>query len=289
MSNAARATVRLARAARTRRLSSEPAEPHVRLDIHASPASPLATLTLANPTKHNAFSDHTIKQLSTAFDHLHSLDNVRALFVRAEGPTFCAGADLGWMRRASGASREANEADALALSGMLRKLSMLPCATVALVQGNAFGGGVGLISACDIAVGVRSASFALSEARLGLIPATIAPYVVGRITAAQARRYFLTAERFDAERAGRIGLLHEVVENADELDSWAARFEDALRHAAPSAVVASKDLIRLVDGAPVDEALLKETARRLSEQRASPEGREGLAAFLEKRKPAWVG
>ena len=163
------------------------------------------------------------------------------------------------------------------------------CATVALVQGIAFGGGVGMVSACDVAVGVRDkAKFALSEARLGLIPATISPYVVPRIGPAHARRFFLTAERFDAAKALEIGLLHELCDDLAGLDAWGEHFAHELTQSAPSAVAAGKALIAAVEHAERDDGLLRDTARRLSEQRDSPEGREGLEAFLHKRKPSWT-
>jgi len=172
-------------------------------------------LTLARPEVHNAFNTEMIAGLSDTFDRLGALDGLRAVFLRGAGRSFCAGGDLKWMRAAAELSAAENEADALRLSQMLQKLAALPCATVALVHGSAFGGGVGLIAACDIAVGVRSAVFSLSEARLGLIPATISPYVVPRISPAQARRYFLTGERFGAARASEIGLIHELAENEE--------------------------------------------------------------------------
>lgn len=245
-------------------------------------------LTLARPNVHNAFNIEMISSLSATLDGLRAADGLRALFVRAEGRSFCAGGDLNWMRAAARLSPEENEADALQLSRMLQKLADLPCATVALVQGNAFGGGVGLICACDIAVGVRSATFSLSEVRLGLIPATISPYVVPRISPAQARRYFLTGERFTAEKAVAIGLLHEVVEDEKELTDWAERLGSELMQSAPTAVAASKLLISAVQLRECDDTLLHETARRLSVQRESPEGREGVGAFLDKRKPSWT-
>lgn len=245
-------------------------------------------LTLSRPVVHNAFNTEMISSLTATFDQLSSVAGLRAVFVRGDGRSFCAGGDLKWMRAAAELSAEENEEDALRLSRMLQKLADLPCATIALVHGNAFGGGVGIISACDIAVGVRSALFSLSEVRLGLIPATISPYVLPRISPAQARRYFLTGERFDAERAKEIGLLHEIAEDDASLAQWAERLEAELTRSAPTAVAASKQLITAVQLRARDDELLHETARRLSLQRDSPEGREGIAAFLGKRTPSWT-
>ena len=248
------------------------------------------TLTLSRPEVHNAINAEMIHAVSASLDGLAATEGLRAVFVRgdASAKSFCAGGDLQWMRAAAELTTEENEADALALSRMLQKLATLPCATVALAHGNAFGGGVGIISACDVAVGVRSAVFALSEAKLGLIPATISPYVVPRIGPAQARRYFLTAERFDATRAREIGLLHELADDADGLERWATDLRAALQLCAPSAVAAGKELITAVQLRERDDELLQDTARRLSMQRESPEGKEGIGAFLAKRSPAWV-
>ncbi len=245
-------------------------------------------LTLARPELHNAINDQMIAALSETLDSLREQRGLRAVFLRGEGKSFCAGAELQWMKRAADLSREENERDALALSGMLSKLASLPCATVALVQGNAFGGGVGMMSACDIAVGVRGAKISLSEAKLGLIPATISPFVVARIGPSHARRFFLTAERFDAAKGKEIGLIHELCDDAEGLEKWAEHFASEISLCAPSAVAAGKSLISAVEKRERDESLLLETAKRLSEQRDSEEGREGIAAFIEKRKPAWT-
>ena len=247
------------------------------------------SLTLARPEVHNAFNDDMIHAMTQTLDELSAVEGLRGVFLRGEGKSFCAGGDLQWMRRAAHLSADENERDALALSRMLLKLATLPCATVALVHGNAFGGGVGMISACDIAVGVRGATFSLSEAKLGLIPATISPYVVPRIGSNHARRYFLTAERFDAARAREVGLLHELCDDAAGLATWAEHFASELTLCAPSAVSAGKELIAAVENRERDDSLLQETARRLSLQRESAEGREGISAFLAKRKAAWTG
>jgi len=246
------------------------------------------TLTLSRPEVHNAFCDRSIASLVDTLSELEKRTDLRALFLRGEGTSFCAGADLGWMRRAANYTKEESHADALVLSGMLHRLASLPFATIALVHGNAFGGGVGLIAACDMAVGVRNAKLALSEARLGLIPATISPYVLRRIGGAQARRFFLTAERFEATQAEQIGLLNKVVDDVETMEAWALKIEKALRECAPSAVRAGKELISTVEGKPITPDLLDETAHLLALQRTSEEGREGVSAFLEKRPPFWA-
>ena len=247
------------------------------------------SLTLSRPEVHNAIDDNMIRALSTTLDELHEHKGLRGVFLRGDGKSFCAGGDLGWMRRAADLTTEENERDALALSRMLQKLATLPCATVALVHGNAFGGGVGMISACGIAVSVQQAKFSLSEAKLGLIPATISPFVVARIGPNHARRFFLTAERFDASKAEQIGLLHEVCEDGAALEGWAEHFASEITACAPTAVAAGKELIKAVEKRERDDSLLQDTARRLSAQRDSAEGREGIGAFLNKRKPSWTG
>ncbi|HEX8740499.1 MAG TPA: enoyl-CoA hydratase/isomerase family protein [Casimicrobiaceae bacterium] len=247
----------------------------------------VATLTLARPEVHNAFDETLIAHL---FAHLAALDTdpaVRVVVLAGAGKSFCAGADLDWMRRMAAFDHAANLADARGLAAMLHALDALSKPTIARVHGAAFGGGVGLVAACDIAIGAESATFALSEARLGLIPATISPYVVEAIGARAARRYFLTAERFGAAEAQRIGLLHEVV-SADELDARIAAIVALLREAGPAAQRESKRLIRDVAGRPVDTNVIDATAARIADVRASAEGREGVAAFLARRKPAWA-
>ncbi len=228
-----------------------------------------ATLTLDRPERHNAFDDRLVAELTAALERLGEDRRIRAVFLAAAGPSFSAGADLGWMRRTAGYSGEENLRDATALASLMRALHRLPQPTVALVQGAAYGGGVGLVACCDFALATRRARFCLSEVRLGLVPAVISPYVVAAIGPREARRWALTAEVFDAEEARRVGLVQEVL--ADE-----------------EALAGAKDLLRRVAGAPLDDALLAETAARIAAVRASPEGREGLSAFLEKRTPSWV-
>jgi len=246
----------------------------------------VATLTLARPEVHNAFDDKLIADLTAALARLGQDPAVRAVVLAAEGKSFSAGADLGWMQRMAGYGEAENLADARALGGLMRTLNDLPKPTVAKVQGAAYGGGVGLVACCDIAIAAPAASFMLSEVRLGLIPAVISPYVVGAIGTRAARRYFLTAERIDAEAALALGLLHRVVP-AEELDAAAEATVTQLLGNGPHAIAAAKSLIAAVDR-PLDEAVIEDTARRIAEIRAGEEGREGIAAFLEKRKPAWV-
>jgi methylglutaconyl-CoA hydratase len=248
----------------------------------------VVTVTINRPAVHNAFDEALIERLGEIFDDLAAQDGVRLVFLQAAGKSFAAGADLNWMKRAAEWSEERNLDDARALAAMLRSLDRMPKLTVALVQGSAYGGGVGLIAACDIAVGVRAASFSLSEVKLGLIPATIGPYVARAIGARNARRYFLTGEVFDAAEAARIGLLHEVVVDADALAQARERIARAAHLAAPGAVAAAKDLIAAVVDRPVDAAMIEDTARRIALRRQTAEGREGVGAFLAKRKPSWV-
>jgi methylglutaconyl-CoA hydratase len=247
----------------------------------------VATLTLNRPLIHNAIDDTLILELTNALRDLESKPQVRAVLLTSNGSSFCAGADLHWMRRMASFSQEENLRDAEALAGLLRRLSVLAKPTMAVVQGPAYGGGVGLVAACDIAIAADSAVFSLSEVRLGLIPATISPYVIGAIGARAARRYFLTGERFTAAEALRLGLVHEVVV-ADQLQRVAERTLGALLEGGPRAQAEAKRLVADVTNKPLEPALLDETAKRIASVRASAEGREGITAFLEKRKPNWV-
>jgi methylglutaconyl-CoA hydratase len=247
----------------------------------------VATVTLNRPEIHNAFDETLIASLTAAFVSLDDNDEVRIVVLAGAGRSFCAGADLNWMKRMAGFDHEENVADAQALAAMLRTIYACSKPTLARIQGHAFGGGVGLVSACDIAVSVPEATFALTEAKLGLIPATIGPYVMEAIGPRQARRYFLTAERFDAAQALRIGLVHEIVA-ADALDARIEALIATLRAAGPAAQFECKALIRGIAHRSLDEALITGTAEHIAAVRASAEGREGVAAFLEKRKPAWL-
>jgi methylglutaconyl-CoA hydratase len=246
----------------------------------------IARVTLNRPEVRNAFDDALVSQLKRIFENIGGDPSVRAMVLAGSGPAFCAGADLNWMKRMAAYSYEQNLADAQALAGMLATLDRMPKPTLARVHGAAFAGGTGLVAACDIAVGTPEAKFCFSEAKLGLSPATISPHVLRAIGERAARRYFLTAEVFDAAEAQRIGLLTITVEKA-ALDQ---AIEDLLVHllaGGPEAMKAIKALIRSVASRPLDDALVAETAQRIAEIRVSPEGKEGIASFLEKRKASW--
>ena len=246
----------------------------------------IGRVTLNRPDVRNAFDDALIAALTSAFRELDQDSSVRAVVLAGNGPAFCAGADLNWMKRMSGYSYEQNLSDARALAEMLATLDTLDKPTVARVHGAAFAGGTGLVAACDIAIGTPEAKFCFSEAKLGLSPATISPYVMRAIGARAASRYFLTAEVFDAAEALRIGLLSALVPAA-ELDKTVETITRHLLDGGSEAHARIKDLVRQVAGRPIDDALKSDTARRIAEIRASTEGKEGIAAFLEKRKPSW--
>jgi methylglutaconyl-CoA hydratase len=246
-----------------------------------------ATLTLNRPEVHNAFDDQLIAQLTHRLRELEADPQVRVVVLAAEGKSFSAGADLNWMKRMARYSEAENLRDAVALGDLMHTLSVLKKPTVARVQGAAYGGGVGLVACCDIAIGASAAAFCLSEVRLGLIPAVISPHVIAAIGERQARRYFLTAERFDATEALRIGLLHAVVDEA-QLDAAVQEMVQQLLKGGPKAQAAAKDLIGAVVNRPVDRALVEDTAERIARIRVTTEGREGIAAFLEKRTPSWT-
>lgn len=242
---------------------------------------------LARPEVHNAFNETLIAELTDAVREAGADPEVRALLLHGTGPSFCAGADLEWMKRMAGYGHAENLADANALAAMLSTLAQCPKPTVACVNGPAYGGGVGLIACCDIAIGSNESTFALSESRLGLIPSTIGPYVVAAIGARQAQRYFLTGERFPAAEAYRIGLLHDIALPA-ELDARVNEVLGALLLAGPQAQREAKLLVRAIAQRPIDVPLIADTAERIARVRASDEAREGIAAFLAKRSPAWV-
>jgi methylglutaconyl-CoA hydratase len=244
-------------------------------------------LTLNRPEIHNAFDDRQIAGLTAAFEDLARDDAVRAVVLTGAGSSFSAGADLNWMRRAAAYDEAENLRDANALAGLMKALNELPKPTVARVNGAALGGGVGLVACCDVAIASDQAVFGTTEVRLGIIPAVIGPYVIAAIGARQARRLMLTGERISAEHAARIGLVHEVVP-ADQLDTAVEHIVSHLLKGGPRAIAAAKRLTRdLVDRA-IDEALIDDTARRIAALRATPEAREGLGAFLDKRKPGWI-
>ncbi|AEG91741.1 enoyl-CoA hydratase/isomerase family protein [Ramlibacter tataouinensis] len=250
-------------------------------------AAGVATVTLNRPEVRNAFNDEVIAEMMAVFHELGQRTEVRCVVLAANGPAFCAGADLNWMKRMAGYTRDENIADATALARMLEIVFRCPKPTIARVQGDVYAGGCGLVAACDIAVSVDTAQYCLSETRLGLIPATISPYVIRAMGARAAHRWFLTAERFGAAEAHRIGLVHEVV-TADQLDGKVAEVAQALVQAGPAAVTACKQLVHDVAGHDITAPLIQRTVEGIADIRVSEEGREGIRSFLEKRKPAWM-
>jgi methylglutaconyl-CoA hydratase len=249
---------------------------------------PVGLITLNRPDRHNAFDDALIAELTQALREAEADDSVRAVVLSGAGKSFSAGADLNWMKRMSGFSKDENQRDAMGLGALMRTLAHLRKPTIARVQGAAYGGGVGLVACCDIAVATQLATFSLSEVKLGLIPAVIAPYVVGAIGERQARRYFLTGERFDSGQAWRIGLVHELARDDEEMDQRIGEIVDALLQCGPVAQREAKELIRAVAHRPVTSEVIQDTAERIARVRASPEGREGVTAFLDKHKPSWI-
>ena len=247
----------------------------------------VATIWMNRPDVHNAFNEALIAELTAACTALDTDESVRVVVLAGRGKSFSAGADLNWMRRAADASVEENLQDARKLAGMLRTLAEMGKPTIARVHGAALGGGMGLASACDICLAGTGAVFATSEVKFGIIPSAISPYVLRAIGARQATRYFQSAERISAARALELGLAHEVAA-PDALDAKLAEIVTALLQGGPKSQAASKDLIRAVADRPIDDALVEDTARRIATLRATPEAREGLAAFLDKRPAAWV-
>ena len=247
----------------------------------------VARITLTQPEVRNAFSDEVIAEITTAFIAVGAQDNVRAVVLGADGTAFCAGANLHWMRRMADYTREENVADATKLAEMLRVIYECPKPTIARVQGDVYAGGMGLVAACDIAVSVDTAGFCLSEVKLGLIPATISPYVIRAMGARAAHRYFLTAERFGAQEALRTGFVHEVVA-AEALDAKVDELLKALTSASPDAVRACKRLVIDVAEREINAELIAATVEGIADIRASSEGKEGVQSFLNKRKPAWL-
>ncbi len=250
-------------------------------------AAGVATLTLNRPELHNAFDDALIAELTLALRRVEADGHVRVVVLAAAGKSFCAGADLNWMKRVAAYSEAENRRDAEALAALMRTLDELAKPTVAAVQGSAYAGGCGLIACCDVALASDRAKFAITETRIGLIPAVISPYVVAAIGERWARRYFLTAEAFDAREAERLGLVHGVF-GADQLAIGVRQLCDLLVANGPSALAECKALIRRVARAPLDDALVADTAARIARIRVGAEGREGIASFLEKRKPRWA-
>src|SRR2546425_5339647 len=260
---------------------------HVRLTplLRRSVEGPVATVTMVRPDVHNAFNEHLIAELHDAFRSLGSDEGVRVVIIAGEGKSFSAGADLDWMRRAASYSDEENVSDAAAAAALWRTVAECPKPVVARVHGNAFGGGAGLVAASDIAVAAESAMFGFTEVRLGLLPATVAPHVVEKICPRRALPLFITGERFDAQRALAIGLVHQVAPQ-EQLDVVVGTVVDQLLAGGPNALRGCKELVRRV--ASADRSKIDEyTAALIASARAGEEGREGVAAFLEKRKPGW--
>ena len=245
-------------------------------------------VTINRPQKKNAFDAATIAALHEAFETLHGADHVRVVFLRGAGGTFSAGADLSWMRDAADWSESDNRDDAMGLARMLKALHDVPALTVAVVEGAAMGGGAGMVCACDMAVAVEGARFAFSEVKLGLIPATIAPYVVEAVGARRARALFLTGNTFDAGYAAHLGLIDMVLPDAAAIDSFVTMLTDSLGGSAPGAMGDAKRLVHHVAGHRLDTGLMEDTAKRIARARVSAEGQEGVRAFLDKRKPFWT-
>jgi len=249
---------------------------------------PVATIWMNRPDLHNAFDQDLIAELTAACKALDHDDDVRVVILAGRGKSFSAGADLNWMKRAAENGIDDNLDDARALARMLRALAEMRKPTIARVQGAALGGGMGLAAACDIAVASTKAVFATSEVRFGIIPSAISPYVLRAIGARQAYRYFQSAERIDAVRAREIGLVHEAVE-PEQLDTKVQEIVAALLQGGPLSQAAAKSLIRAVNNQPINDILVEETAHRIAYLRATPEAQEGIAAFLDKRQPNWIG
>jgi methylglutaconyl-CoA hydratase len=245
-------------------------------------------ITLSRPERHNVFDEVSIVELSHALGTLEADPAVRAIVIGSVGKNFCAGADLNWMQRIAAQGPEENLRDARALAEMLRHVAECQKPVIARVQGQAYGSGVGLIAACDIAISTFDAQFALTEVKLGIIPATIAPHVITAIGERYARRYMLTAERFSASEAYRIGLVHEIVPDEAALDDAIGDLIEALLKNGPDAMAECKQLIGAVAGRPLSAELIDDTAQRIARIRATPEAQEGLAAFMAKRKPSWI-
>jgi methylglutaconyl-CoA hydratase len=247
-----------------------------------------ASITLNRTEVHNALSPSVMTGITDSLIELRDDPNVRAVFLKAAGSTFCAGGDLKHMKATAGWTYEQNKEEAFRLSSVFNSIRQFPRPVIALVNGPAYGGGVGIISSCDMAFAVESSFFALSEVTLGVIPATISPFVVSKIGATASRRYFLTAERFDAAEAKRIGLLNDLVADEKALEEMEAKLMKAMMRCSPSAMSASKGLIEAIENRVLDDNLRMWTAKRLADVRESADGQEGMGAFLEKRKPRWT-
>ena len=246
----------------------------------------VTTITLNRPEKHNAFDDQMVNQLTYAFEQTTANPNSRVLILAAAGKIFSAGADLHWMKCMGKYSYIENLKDAKNLAKMLKTLHEMPLPTIARIQGPAFGGALGLISCCDIAIATTKASFAFSEVKIGLIPATISPYIIEAIGSRAARRYFMTGEKFEAQQAVELGLINEAVEET-QLDNTIAQLINTLLENSPTAMHSAKQLVQDIRNRSINDELIKETCERIADIRRSKEGQEGLSAFLEKRKPHW--
>lgn len=248
----------------------------------------VATLCLNRPERHNAFDDEIIQRLISYLKEIASNSKVRALVLRSEGDNFSAGADLNWMRDMAANSRQQNIDDAMALAELMQRLNELPMPSIALIQGAAFGGALGLAACCDIVIAENNSRFCLSEVKIGLIPAVISPYVIKAIGERQARRYFLTAEVFEGPDAYRLGLVHILVNSPQDFEPSKDQVLKQILNNSPAATAAAKQLILDISHCEIDAELISETARRIADIRVSKEGQEGLSAFLEKRKPNWI-
>ena len=257
---------------------------HLRLHYDAG----VSTVELNRPEVRNAFNDEVIAELTAVFLELGRRPEVRCIVLEASGSAFCAGADLHWMKRMAGYSHEENLADATALARMLEVIYECPQPTIAKVQGDVYAGGLGLVAACDIAIAAQTAHYCVSEVRIGLIPATISPYLIRAMGTRAAHRWFLTAERLGAAQALACGLVHEAVPG-DTLDVRVGEIARSIVQVGPEAAKACKRLLHEVAGHEISPSLLERTAEAIAEIRVTPEGREGIAAFLDKRKPGWLG
>ncbi len=255
--------------------------------IRCEESGPVGTVVLNRPELHNAFNEKFIAELNQAFKRLGQDNSIRVIVLRAEGQSFCAGADLNWMKKMIDYNFKENVEDAKELAHMLQTIRTCPKPTIARVQGAAFGGGVGLISACDMAIGLDRCTFGLTEVKLGILPAVISPFVLEKIGNAHASRYFLTAERFDAKEAQRIHLLTKVALHTEDMDEWIEQEIQLILKNGPEAVSACKQLIYEVSG-PLWSTAEEVTTRMIAERRISKEGQEGIMAFLEKRPPQWL-
>ncbi len=254
--------------------------------VNTSIGGAVARVSLNRPDLHNAFNDSVIDEMTAAFEAVGRSDTARVVILRSEGKSFCAGADVNWMRRMVDYSFDENVADALRMSNMLRTIRECPKPVIARVHGACIGGGVGLAAACDIVASVESAVYSLSEVKLGIAPAVISPFVTERLGPGAMRRYALTAERFDGHEARRIGLVNEVFDSVEAMDAWIAATCQTIAGNGPNALAACKRILSAVAGVDWDR-VQDATARTIAELRASPEGQDGLRAFLEKRKPGW--